>query len=671
MPKASILRTTSGKVTASEASKNAPLQWGDLVRTEAAGRARIVLEDQSVLTLGSNSMLRVVQHDHRSQQTALELAYGRIRCQVKQITSNKSRFQLRTPTAVAGVIGTDFGADSSNPGETRFLCLSGTVRITSLDPNITAFADCAPGMMVIVRRGQAPSPAVPAEAELLERWQHITEPGDEEFAKSVPPMTDTPDNIFRESSPFAWAKESISGKRRVHGIEVGGSIRFRAEGWKWFETPTFQDDYAFAHSVIKLDVGRRGKRFDWKVEIEQPSVFGAPERAIAPGEQGQLGLGATYFAANGGRSTSAGIFPSQLNLGWHGFAGDERNRFTLGRFRFVDGAETTPSDPTIAWLKRVRIAHRLIGDFAFTATGRSHDGLSLSLNKKEHNLTFAAARPTMGVFQTSGLGEVDAAWAYGAWTASTHQGRGEWRLFGLGYGDARATIKSDNRPLALRAGAETRENINLGTFGGNYLFAHASASAGIFDLMLWGVVQTGDWGTQSHRAAAAAVEAGWQPDIRWKPWLRLGYAFGSGDDDPADGKHGTFFPVLPTPRQYARYPFYNSQNNHDVSAMLILRPTPRLTLRSEAHLIRLASSNDLWYSGGGAFSNSSFGYSGRSSGGSTRLANVWDLSADYKLSPHWNLNGYIAHAWGGEVVKRIYPASSGSTFGYGELEFRF
>src|SRR6266404_347254 len=115
---AANLKNASGEV----AVKDMSVGWGDIIRTETSGRARIHLHDGSLLSLGSNSTLRVVKHDSRSQQTALELGYGRIRCQVASLTRD-GKFELRTPTAVAGVIGTDFGADSSQPDSTQFICV--------------------------------------------------------------------------------------------------------------------------------------------------------------------------------------------------------------------------------------------------------------------------------------------------------------------------------------------------------------------------------------------------------------------------------------------------------------------------------------------------------------------------------------------------------------------
>jgi len=674
IPSTSVFRGAGAKAVRTPATKDQPVQWNDIIRTESSGRARIALADQSILTLGSNSTLRVVKHDARSQQTALELGYGRIRCQIRQLTASGSRFELRTPTAVAGVIGTDFGADSSDPDETRFVCVTGAVRVRSSDPNITAFTDCTAGMSVTVRRGQAPGPAEPATPEQIERWQHITEPGDDKFDHTIPPPAETPGAALRGRDPFPWLNDTASGRVRWGNVDVSGSVRFRLEGWDFFAPPpgvAGENSYAFAHSTLKFMLSQNHERWAWGAEATVPVIFGAPDNAVSPAPQGQLGLGATYFLSNSSERTSAYVFPSQLWIRAQGFGGDKRNQFTLGRYRFIDGAETKPADPTVNWLKRVRIAHRLLGDFAFTATGRSHDGAQLALNSGKNNFTFAAARPTAGVFKVNGLGELDIAWAYGAWTRPVAGNRGEVRLFGLGYGDARAIVKTDNRPLAARSGADRFENIALGTFGGHYLYAAPSAH-GTVDFLLWGVVQAGSWGVQDHRAGAFAAEIGWQPKApRLKPWLRFGYNFGSGDGDPNDGSHNTFFPVLPTPRQYARYPFYNTQNNHDVSAMLILRPDPRFTVRSEAHFLWLAASADLWYSGGGAYSRGAFGYQGRPSGGQKSLANVWDVSAEYRPTPQWSLGAYYAHAWGGDAVKATFPTRSRSQFGFVEVEFRF
>ncbi len=158
------------------AGRGADIELNDVVRTDDHGRIRIKLLDHSLISIGVNSQLRVIRHDARSRQTSVELTFGKLRAQVAKITRAGGMFELRAPTAVAGVIGTDFGVDASDPGVTKFICISGEVRITSLDPNIPGTVVCRGGSTVTVRRGQAPEQAQSATPEQMETWKTITEP---------------------------------------------------------------------------------------------------------------------------------------------------------------------------------------------------------------------------------------------------------------------------------------------------------------------------------------------------------------------------------------------------------------------------------------------------------------------------------------------------------------
>jgi hypothetical protein len=283
-----------------------------------------------------------------------------------------------------------------------------------------------------------------------------------------------------------------------------------------------------------------------------------------------------------------------------------------------------------------------------------------------------AAVPTRGVFQVDGWGWNKAGFSYASftkpWGVGTHAA--ETRLFGLYYRDWREGLKTDNRSLAARR--IDAANIGIMTYGGHTLHAAATKS-GTFDFMLWGAAQTGRWGLQNHTAGAFEAGAGFQPAIlkKWKPWLRAGYYYGSGDKDPGDGKHQTFFQVMPTPRPFARFPFFNMMNNRDLFAMLVLRPHSKLTLSAEYHALRMAQQDDLWYQGGGVFQPWTFGYVGRATGGSRSLANLYDVSADYRIHPQLTLTGYFGYANGRAVTSAIYPFGRNGAFGYVEAFYRF
>jgi hypothetical protein len=185
-------------------------------------------------------------------------------------------------------------------------------------------------------------------------------------------------------------------------------------------------------------------------------------------------------------------------------------------------------------------------------------------------------------------------------------------------------------------------------------------------------VQFGDWGAQPHRGRALALEIGVQPGglPGLRPWLRAGWYRGSGDADAADGGHGTFFNVLPTPRIYARLPFHNAMNLEEAFGSAILRPGARVTVRADARFLGLAEPTDLWYGGGGAFEPGSLGFAGRPGGGARRLATLLDVGAEWRATPRVTVAGYAGHALGGPVIESAYGAGARGSLLYLELEIR-
>jgi hypothetical protein len=382
-------------------------------------------------------------------------------------------------------------------------------------------------------------------------------------------------------------------------------------------------------------------------------LAGLPTNAVQPAPQGQLGLGAAYFAANGRRDGSA-VFRQGFLRFKHVF-GSAASSIRLGRIEFADGAEVAPADVTLATLKRERIAQRLIGNFGFTHVGRGFDGVEYVFGAKSSNLTFFAARPTEGVFQLRSLKQLDVDFVYGAYTRQFggKTVKSEARGFFLHYHDGRGALKTDNRPLAARTA--DRQNIRLTSIGGHWIGVFG-AGAHKTDALLWGVAQFGRWGILDHRAGAFAMELGHQFPGGWKPWLRGGYYISSGDGDPGDNRHATFFQALPTPRIYARFPFHNLMNNRDLFLEFRLKPASKLSLRTDVRFLRLSSRGDLWYLGGGAFQESTFGFVGRPSNQHSDMGALFDVSIDYNVTSLTTFTVYIGGLRGGAVQSAIYPA---------------
>ncbi len=447
-----------------------------------------------------------------------------------------------------------------------------------------------------------------------------------------------------------------------------GSLRSRVEMWDWFSAPPANNNYALSGNLLRLGLSQTKKNFDWQIEFAVPILLGLPDNAIAPGTPGQLGFGASYYASNKLSQNAAMIFAKQAFMRWKG----PKQSLRVGRFEFSDGAERTPANTTLAAIKRDRVNQRLIGPFGFSHVGRSFDGFQYAWTEKNATYTLISAVPTRGVLQTDGWGWNRTEVTYGSavWAMQKGGAASETRVLGIFYDDFRHVVKTDSRPLAVRR--NDLANIRIFTFGGHHLSAF-SGRQGTFDVMLWGVGQTGKWGVQDHRAHAIAIEGGFQPAFAkpLKPWIRGGYFISSGDGNPNDNEHDTFFQMLPTARVFARFPFFDMLNNRDINAALITRPHVKVTISNEFHALRLSNPNDLWYTGGGVFQPWTFGYSGRNALGARSLANLYDLSVEYRMNPAFAFTGYFGYAQGLAVMKAIYPQGKDGRLGYLEFTYRF
>jgi hypothetical protein len=99
-------------------------------------------------------------------------------------------------------------------------------------------------------------------------------------------------------------------------------------------------------------------------------------------------------------------------------------------------------------------------------------------------------------------------------------------------------------------------------------------------------------------------------------------------------------------------------------AQLLLSPLPPIEVQTSLHGLWLDSNRDLWYSGGGAYNNTYFGYAGRPSFGHSYLATLADCQVTWKINSHVAVQLYYGHAFGGNVVAAIYPAGREGDFGF-------
>jgi hypothetical protein len=143
------------------ATNKSEVDWQDQIDTHASARARVQLDDGSVLNVGSDSSMRVIKHDAATQQTELELTYGKLRSQAQKLATSGGKFEVRTPAGVAGVVGTDFYVEYAND-VMNVIVFEGLVQVCNLAGQCVVIK---PGQMTSVRQNDN-SPPAPAQAPL-------------------------------------------------------------------------------------------------------------------------------------------------------------------------------------------------------------------------------------------------------------------------------------------------------------------------------------------------------------------------------------------------------------------------------------------------------------------------------------------------------------------------
>ncbi len=102
--------TRLGELNARPVTKMMEIHVNDQITTGKDGRVRILFVDDSVVSLAENSKLRVSKQVYnpaaRQRESVMDLFRGRVRSVVSRfLNTQMNRFEIRTPTAVAGVRG--------------------------------------------------------------------------------------------------------------------------------------------------------------------------------------------------------------------------------------------------------------------------------------------------------------------------------------------------------------------------------------------------------------------------------------------------------------------------------------------------------------------------------------------------------------------------------------
>ncbi len=145
---------------------------GDKIITNENSYVKIFLIDDSVLTIGANSKFVVTKFvvSERSRISIFNLIEGKIKAVISKFLRKgaENRVLVNTPTAVAGVRGTEFIVET-NGKVTEVGVLDGEVEVKDLSGLGSVILK--PGFQTLVRAGGAPLPPSPLNLRQIRRIQ--------------------------------------------------------------------------------------------------------------------------------------------------------------------------------------------------------------------------------------------------------------------------------------------------------------------------------------------------------------------------------------------------------------------------------------------------------------------------------------------------------------------
>jgi len=466
--------------------------------------------------------------------------------------------------------------------------------------------------------------------------------------------------------------QQLNGKIKVDFLE-----QFRVETWSAFDTGVsgMESDYGFASSKMRIGFGYDTTYIDTYAQLHWTQFFGLPSDAT-------YGTGGLYYGANNGSNKGyAGISQAWLRARMPWVKGLSAR---FGRMKLNGGLEanTLPQNKTLRWLRQKRISQRMLGAFEWSRVGRSFDGFDAAYDTDTWNITTTFSHPRPGGFYLNIMDTSDNGYSTDDIDIVTVTVTMKDRMVaGL---DAQAFYYyyNDHRGLKNQKIADEAE---VSTFGANLLYNTPKVGPGAFDFLFWGVFQGGVWTPptgprEDQQGYALAFEGGYKfHDVMWQPWLRMGYFYGSGDSDPTDNDHDTFFQMIPTLRIYAMTPFYNLMNTKYFFGEIMFKPWEKLLVRTDVTKLNLTNSNDGWYQGSGMTQADSFGYvakTGHIGTGHDSIGTMWDISLFFKdlcryQGASLGLNLYYSHVFGNNVVEDNFADKSDMDFFYVEGIIKF
>lgn len=257
---------------------------GDTITAGPDSRAKIVMSDKNVLNISPDTKVIIEKYsnDGKDKNVELKVEYGKIRAAVEQkYDGENSKFNVKTPSAVAGVRGTDFLTSYDRGSkQSQIVTFSGTVAVGKPGPGgaILNPVFVQPGQMTTSAEGKAPEAPKVMPKEEMKKMNQESQADSGATAKNQPAAgtpakeekkeekkDDKPEQqASKDAPPSKDAKESKDAKKS-EGERGPASAETGSKG------PSMVDSKDLGPEMSK------------DVQIRSPGSAGAPPPNFNPG----------------------------------------------------------------------------------------------------------------------------------------------------------------------------------------------------------------------------------------------------------------------------------------------------------------------------------------------------------------------------------------------------
>jgi len=247
--------------------KDIPVVKGDMFITLDDGKVSIFLNDQSRVSLTTNSKIMihdvVFEKKNKFRSSHIKMPFGKARFSVKKIRGfDQSAFKVKTPTALVGVRGSEF-IIHAQIDFTRVIALENT----RLEVIGTAMPDIPPMLLTdfeqtLIKLNQKPSDAekMPEEDIRILEEDFIFKPDmdepDDRLTEKKTTKEDHEDSseestfstAFGSSGETIVSSETITSESQLRSLLAAGRI---SERFNRNDLSTFDDDNAYQEIIME------------------------------------------------------------------------------------------------------------------------------------------------------------------------------------------------------------------------------------------------------------------------------------------------------------------------------------------------------------------------------------------------------------------------------------